>query len=114
MSSSKYFIIRINFENLDSKETNETLETFFGSPSGTCLSSTNAFQISSDEIEEKTKGFASFWSLDIDILNKHYYGVSSLTHLNTYSGVKSVDILTIKVLSLDYSILQKQVLDYIA
>lgn len=89
--------IRIKFDNIESAETKETQQLFFGIPSGTCLSSSNAHQLSSKQIKEIVGISAGFWYLDIDILNKYYGGVlSCLNGLLTYPGVSRIDILPIE------------------
>ncbi len=87
-------IIRIEFTNCESKETDDTMQTFYGSPSGTCLTSTNACLLRSPKTYKEKGHSVGFWYLDIDILNKHYYGVlSALSELLQYPGVAKVDIL---------------------
>jgi hypothetical protein len=89
--------IRIEFNNLESVETRETKELLFGSPSGTFLSSSNAFMINSKEIRETSGRSVVFWYVDVDVLNKHYSGVMScLNSLLTYDGVCRVDVLPIE------------------
>lgn len=99
--------IRIEFENLESKETDETMQTFLGSPSGTCLSSSNSFMILPQQLREKRPSPIVFWYLDINILNQYYTGVlNALSHLKSYKGVKSIDILDVK--DVDHSSLSKE------
>jgi hypothetical protein len=113
-------IIRIVFEDIGSKATEETQFSFYGSPSGTCLTSTNAFNISSEEIKDKVGKTIGFWHLDINTLNKHYYGVRhSLNSLASYPGVKSVDVLSIQeeftssLTKEQYDTLAKKLLNYL-
>lgn len=89
-------IIRIVFENINSAETIETMQELTGSPSGTCLSSSNSIMM---QYAKTCQYMNYFWYLDVNILNKYYGGVRAcLNSLSTYSGVKSVD-----VVSLDYT-----------
>lgn len=91
--------IRIEFKDVESDNTRDTQCLFFGSPSGTCLSSLNACRLSSKEIREVVGDSDSvvFWYLDVDILNKHYFGVRScLNDLVRYPGVGRVDVLPIE------------------
>jgi len=89
--------IRIEFKDVESDKTKETQFLFLGSPSGTCLSSSNARMLSSKEIREAVGNSVVFWYLDVDILNKYYFGViSSLNDLTRYPGVSRVDILPIE------------------
>ena len=89
--------IRIEFEKIGSSQ---TMETFYGSPSGTCLTSTHAICVSSKKIRDLVDISVGFWYLDVDILNKHYFGViNSLNDLLRYPGVKSVDVLPIEGVS---------------
>lgn len=87
--------IRIDFENLESEETGDTLMLLTGSPSGTCLSSTNAFQVC-----RTYDGRSYYWYLDDDVISKHYHGVASgvFDHLGSYPGVKSVNLLLVNPL----------------
>ena len=87
-------IIRIEFTNCESLETQDTMQTFYGSPSGTCLTSSNSCFLRPEQIYKQKGLSVGFWYLDIDILNKHYYGViSALSDLLKYPGVAKVDIL---------------------
>jgi len=89
--------IRIKFEDIESDKTKETQELFFSSPNGTFLRSSNAYMVSSKEIQEIVDYSVVFWYLDINILNKYYGGVMDcLNGLLKYPGVGSVDILPIK------------------
>ncbi len=89
--------IRIEFENIESDETKETKCKLFSIPNGTCLTSTNSCRIYSKEIGDIDRGSVAFWYLDVDILNKHYFGVmSNLNTLAKYPGVSRVDILPIE------------------
>ena len=89
--------IRIEFENVESDKTKETQCIFLGNPSGTCLTSSNAYRLSSKELQEIVGNSVVFWYLDIDILNTHYFGViSSLNDLKKYPGVCRVDVLPIE------------------
>ena len=89
--------IRIEFEDVESDKTKETQYLFFGSPNGTCLASSNAHMLSSKEIREVVGDSVVFWYLDVDILNKHYFGVRScLNDLVRYPGVSRVDVLPIE------------------
>ncbi len=89
--------IRIEFENIGSDETTDTQEILFGSPNGMFLSSSNAFRVSSKKIRDIVGDSVAFWYLDVDILNKHYYGVMNcLNELVKYPGVSRVDVLPIE------------------
>lgn len=89
-------IIRIVFENINSAETIETMQILTGSPSGTCLSSSNSIML---QYVKDYQFMRDFWYLDVNVLNKHYGGVRAcLNSLSTFSGVKSVD-----VVPLDYT-----------
>lgn len=79
-------IIRIEFEDLQSEGTQETQFQFFGSPNGTCLTSTGAHPINA-----VSNSPVIFWYLDSDIIDEHYSGWSSCKdHLESFPGVKSV------------------------
>ena len=79
-------IIRIEFKDLLSEDTLETRQQFFGSPSGTCLTSTNAHPI-----DAAPNNPVVFWYLDNDIIAKYYNGWwSCKDHLESFPGVKSV------------------------
>jgi hypothetical protein len=87
-------IIRIEFTDCESQTTKGTMETLYGSPSGTCLSSSKSCPLCPKAVREEKGLSVGFWYLDIDILNKHYCGVmSALSGLLTYPGVAKVDIL---------------------
>jgi hypothetical protein len=89
--------IRIEFENIGSAETTNTQEILFGSPNGMFLTSSNAFMISSKEIWDAVGNSVAFWYVDVDILNKHYYGVMNcLNELVKYPGVSRVDVLPVE------------------
>jgi hypothetical protein len=89
--------IRIKFEDIESDKTKETQELLFCSPNGTFLTSSKAHMVTSKEIQEIVGYSVVFWYLDINILNKHYYGVMDcLNGLLKYPGVGSVDILPIE------------------
>lgn len=86
-------IIRIVFENINSAETIETMQELTGSPSGTCLSSSNSIMM---QYAKNCQYMNDFWYLDVNILNKYYGGVRAcLNSLSTYSGVKSVDVVPV-------------------
>lgn len=90
-------IIRIEFTNCDSKETEDTMQTFYGSPSGTCLTSSNACLLRPEKTWKEKGLSVGFWYLDIDILNRYYYGIiSALSELLRYPGVAKVDILPLE------------------
>ncbi len=90
--------IRIEFEDLTNAKTEETMEELYGIPSGTCLTSKNSLSIRPKIVRQTKDLSVGFWYLDIDILNRHYYGVlSALSHIKSYYGVKSVDILPIEI-----------------
>lgn len=85
--------IRIEFENLESTETQNTMMDFGGSPSGTCLSSTNGWSLTTSAVQAANPALY-FWHLDEEILNKHYGGMeSALNHLRGYAGVRSITVL---------------------
>ena len=89
--------IRIEFENVGSAKTNETQHLFFSIPNGMFLTSSKAFMLSSKEMKDAVGYSVVFWHLDVDILNKHYYGVMNcLNSLLKYSGVSRVDVLPIE------------------
>jgi len=84
--------IRIEFKDITSDKTKETQQLFFGIPNGMFLSSTNAHPISQNEMQEGVV----FWHIDVDILHKHYGGVTHcLDSLLQYHGVGRVDILPV-------------------
>jgi hypothetical protein len=86
--------IRIEFENMESATTQDTLQLFYGIPNGMFLSSTNAHMLSSKELREAFGNSVVFWHLDIDILHEHYGGVvNCLYRLGKYSGVSRVHVL---------------------
>lgn len=112
-------IIRISFEDCASDATQKTLETFYGIPSGTCLTSSNAVPLYSTKIR-KLKGLSvGFWYLDVLILNKHYGGVlKALSDLLSYPGVESVDILDVeknpnRLYNNEFNELQEYLLKYL-
>jgi hypothetical protein len=86
--------IRIEFENMESAKTQDTLHLFYSIPNGMFLSSTNAHMLSSKELRESFGNSVVFWHLDIDVLNEHYGGfVNCLYRLEKYSGVCRVHVL---------------------
>ena len=89
--------IRIEFEDVESDKTKDTQCLLLGSPSGTCLSSSNSRRLFSKEIIEVVGNSVVFWYLDVDIINKHYCGVRTcLNELVRYPGVRRVDVLPIE------------------
>ena len=85
--------IRIEFDNI----TKETQQIFFSCPNGMFLTSSKAYLISSNEIQEASRNSVVFWYLDINILNKYYGGVMKcMNELLEYQGVSRVDILPIE------------------
>ena len=89
--------IRIEFNDIESLKTKETLQIFFSCPNGMFLTSSKAYLISSNEIRETSRGSVVFWYLDIDILNKHHGGVMKcMNELLEYQGVSRVDILPVE------------------
>jgi hypothetical protein len=88
--------IRIECKDITSDKTKETQQLFFGIPNGMFLSSTNAHPISPNEMQEAVRNSVAFWHIDVDILNKHYGGVTNcLDSLLQYHGVGRVDILPV-------------------
>ncbi len=96
--------IRIEFENVGSTKTNETQYLFSSSPNGMFLTSSKAYKLQSKEMKDAVGDSVMFWYLDIDILNKHYYGVMNcLNDLVRYPGVSHVDVLPIEGRITDYN-----------
>jgi hypothetical protein len=90
--------IRIEFKNIDTEETRNTMELLYGSPNGTCLCSRHSLTIMPKEVREKKGLSVGFWYLDADVLNTYYGGcINALYHLRKYPGVASVNILPIKM-----------------
>ncbi len=88
--------IRVEFEDLTNDKTNATMQQLYGSPSGTCLCSMNSINMTSKKVRDAKNLSVGFWYLDVNILNKHYFGVlSALSHIKSYYGVKSVDVIPI-------------------
>ena len=86
--------IRIKFCDLESSETEETMMTLLGSPSGTALSSKNNMYISLRHLLNRKD--LHYWYLDDDIIENHYNGyVSTKNHLLSFTGVESVSFLPI-------------------
>jgi hypothetical protein len=103
--------IRIEFENIDSPETEQTQFEFMSSPNGTCLTSSHAHPISA-----KNKSVV-FWYLDVNILNRSYGGVMEcFKHLLNFSGVKRIDILPVEGKATDadsYTVLETRLMDFV-
>jgi hypothetical protein len=88
--------IRIGFKDIESDKTKETQQLFFSIPNGMFLSSTNAHPISPNEMQEAVENSVVFWHVDVDVLHKHYGGVTKcLDSLLQYHGVDHVDILSV-------------------
>ncbi len=106
--------VRIEFEDINSSE---TMQQLYGSPSGTCLSSSNSLCIVPKYVREIKGLQVGFWYLDINIINKHYFGIlSALSHIKSFDGVKSVDILPINfdcpTSEEDFSKIDKELIKY--
>lgn len=88
-------LIRIEFEDLETSETRNTMSILYGSPTGGyCLDSKNSRNVTPKSIRD-TCGFSvSYWYVDVDVLNKYYGGVlSALNNIKKMSGVSSVMVI---------------------
>jgi len=89
--------IRIEFDHLESKETQATIFLFFGSPNGTFLCSRGAHPVSVKAIHDASGGSVAMWYVDKEVIEKYYGGVEcALTGLRSYKGVKRVDVVPYK------------------
>ena len=86
--------IRIEFDQLESKETQRTMFLFFGSPNGTFLCSRGASPVCTRAIDAASGGSVAMWYVDEEVVEKYYNGVErALTSLRSYTGVKRVDVI---------------------
>ena len=94
-------IVRIEFHKMYDQN---LIMAFYNKPSGTCLDSSAAIDITPPQVKIQHTMYLTFWNIDDAKLIKFYGGRVAINALTIVPGVKKVDVL------LEYKNLQDRIL----